>query len=108
MLHVERFSSERPRGDGGEAGEVKAKRREILKRYDVWVPCICRKKCRNEWNFASDRGLFRSLSSEDVSLGCKVAQLVDSNPSSLFFGSRQAKDYKSWSSMLESWKKRRV
>lgn len=106
MLHVERFSSERPRGDNGLAGEVKAKRREIIKRYDVWIPCSCRKKCLNEWNFASDQGIYRSAS-RNVSK-CNIAQLVeDYKDYSSFFGlsqSRQARDMKTWKALLDEWK----
>lgn len=111
MLHLERFSSERPRGDSGRAGEVKAKRREILKRFDVWVPCGCRgKECRNEWNFADDRGIFRSLSLSpgDGLSSCNIARLVEWNARPEYFGSREAKHYKVWSAMLEGWKKHRV
>lgn len=107
MLHIERFSSERPTGDNGLAGEVKGKRREILKRYDVWVPCICRTKCQNEWNFASDRGTYRSISG-GISK-CKIAPLVEDSsllldPEPLTW--EQSKGIQKWSSMLESWKQR--
>ena len=39
MLHVERFSSERPRGDIDQAGDVNG---EILERYNIGIPCSCR------------------------------------------------------------------
>lgn len=105
MLHVERFSSERPRGDNSQFGEVKAKRREILKRFDVWVPCTCRKKCPHEWNFANDRGIYRSASED--SQKCRILQLLEGY-NRTFFGitqSREAGDCKIWNSMLDLWKK---
>ena len=96
MLHIERFSSERPRGDNDQPGEVKAKRREMLKRYDLWIPCKCRKKCANQWNFASDLGIYQS-GSLDASK-CRVMKLVEGrkDPSK--------PDYEIWKSLLTSWK----
>ena len=35
MLHLERFSSERPKDENNTIGQIRRERRELLKRYDV-------------------------------------------------------------------------
>jgi calcium-independent phospholipase A2-gamma len=71
MLHVEAcFKSVKPRLDDGEIG-VDVSRREALKRFTKWVPCICQVSCKNEWNFANDIGLSRG-----GHVGCKIEKLL--------------------------------
>ena len=90
MLHIERFLNERPRGDNEQPGEVKAKRREILKRYDVWVSCTCCRKCPSQSNFANDLGMCRAgFEGNDK---CRVARIVSTSypkSSSGFFARHQ-------------------
>ncbi|KAL8779153.1 MAG: hypothetical protein Q9213_007079 [Squamulea squamosa] len=87
MLHIERFSNERPRGDTDQLGEIKVKRRKILKRYDVWVPCT-------------------SAITSEYTDKCRVVQvLAEFQEASFFQHSRQEKDYQLWKSLLTKWKK---
>ncbi|KAL8692369.1 MAG: hypothetical protein Q9218_002588 [Villophora microphyllina] len=110
MLHMERFSSERPRGDTNQPGEVKAKRIEILKRFDVWIPYTCRRKCASEWNFVGDLGIYRAKPTVAGKGKCRVIEIVEGykNFSGSFLGLRDRKqetDYKIWKALLETWKK---
>lgn len=103
MLHIENFCSDRPRGDKDQLGEVKAQRREILKRYDKWVYCNCRTDCPNEWNFADDVGMYRSRAKNGGK--CKVVQVVEGHRKKSSIFSRKDGDLRLWKSLLASWKK---
>ncbi|KAL8950173.1 MAG: hypothetical protein Q9222_003780 [Ikaeria aurantiellina] len=94
MLHIERFSSERPRGDNNQPGEIKAKRRQILKR----------------WNFAGDLGIYRSIpmSKPKAIEKCRIVQVVEDYKKRGIFGTppvKQHSDYELWGSLLSEWKK---
>ncbi|KAH8595438.1 hypothetical protein B0O99DRAFT_741269 [Bisporella sp. PMI_857] len=61
MLHIELcIKNKMPVLKNGETG-IDMDRREALKRFTKWVPCICQASSqipyRNEWNFANDTGL---------------------------------------------------
>ncbi|PVH70050.1 FabD/lysophospholipase-like protein, partial [Cadophora sp. DSE1049] len=71
MLHIEVcFKSAKPRLETGEIG-IDMARREALKRFTKWVPCICQVSCSNEWNFANDIGFSRGGDA-----GCKIERLL--------------------------------
>ena len=96
MLHMERFLSERPRGDNNQPGEIKVMRREILKRFHVWIPCTCRRKCRSRWNFVSDIGICQPEAKSAEK--CKVKSVVEGQKDS-------EKGFQIWESLVESWKR---
>jgi calcium-independent phospholipase A2-gamma len=67
MLHLEtrlpKYKHNPPkRADGSEG--IDEKRREALKRFAKWVPCLCRYECGNEWNFVNEVGLRRPRENE--------------------------------------------
>ena len=107
MLHVERFLSKRPTGDGGLSGEIKLKRRNLLKRFDTWIPCLCGASCGREWNFINDQGL-RAIFGEE-SKECRIARLVRRKPFNdrsewKSEASRYGEELKVWDKMFKMWK----
>ena len=117
MLHIERFSSERPRGEDGQPYRIREGRQEALKRFNVWVRCKCREDCDNEWNFVNDRGIHRKRKHGPSALTgeCELAQLLDYPPGQTnrvlnFFRLREKelRNYKVRDSMWDDWKKTSV
>ena len=84
MLHVEEcFKSDRPYLENGEIG-VDMGRREALKRFTNWVPCICQASCTSEWNFANDIGFTRGGGQD-----CKISKLLGEGTMPSLFKSKE-------------------
>jgi calcium-independent phospholipase A2-gamma len=84
MLHVEVcFKSVKPRLDNGEIG-IDAGKREVLKRFTKWVPCVCQVSCKNEWNFANEIGFSRGGDA-----GCGIERLLGQGALPGLFRSRE-------------------
>ena len=74
MLHVEKYTNEKPKDEHGKIG-IQKKRWRSLKRFGEWVSCACDSNCGQNWNFANDLGLWQTDQE------CRLLQLFNSSNS---------------------------
>jgi hypothetical protein len=75
--------------------------REILKRFNKWVPCKCEKNCDREWNFVNEIGISKGGNGREE---CDVQKLFAGNMWMIGFQSDKVRKLeatrKSWEAVM--------